>query len=139
MRQGNNRVGPGELVYLPPQGDDPGYFVAQPSRADQVGELLTLIVTESPLNLPTSEPIPEFEIANWEKTWSAQMQRFELVGGIGQLWTTVEKQAAVTPGRARRLTQDEPSPQTIYHIATQTSRALLLTLPLRYVASNNKQ
>ncbi len=47
----DNEMRPGKLVDIPSQEDDPSYFTARLSDRNQVGELLTFIVTSSPLNL----------------------------------------------------------------------------------------
>jgi hypothetical protein len=49
---------------------DPSYFTATPSSQDQVGEMLTIIVTKSPLDLPISDKPLEIsagEMGKWEK------------------------------------------------------------------------
>lgn len=134
MRGGDNQVRAGKLIDIPAQEDDPNYFKASPNRADQVGEVLSIIVTTSPLDLPIGvEPLPisASQIAQWEKTWASGTERFEMVGGAGQRWTTEEKEAAHATG-TRQLTRHEPSPQTIYKIATTDKTAFLVNVRLKY-------
>jgi hypothetical protein len=131
-RGGDNEVSAGQLIDIPGQEDPP--FKATRNRADQVGELLTIIVTTSPLELPISQKplkISAAQIEEWERTWTAPVERFEMIGGSGQSWTEKEKEAGGSIG-ARQLTQDEPAPQTIYHILTRTRNAMFVNLSLRY-------
>ena len=133
-RGGDNQVRAGKLIEIPAQEDTPNYFTANPSRSDQVGELLTVIVTTSPLDLPiTNKPmqISVSKIAKLEKLWASEAERFEMVGGAGQTWTDKEKQAAASKG-ARQLTQDGPAPQTIYRVSTVNNSAFLVNVHLRY-------
>lgn len=134
---GDNTVRPGKLIDIPGQEDDPGFFtlVPSPNRSDQVAEVLTFIVTEQPLeNLPiTDRPlkVSNSDVAKWEKTWSGEVERFEMVGGAGMTWTKSEQEAS-SRASARLLTQEEPAPQTIYRVVSKSANALLVTVPLRY-------
>ena len=134
MRGGDNQVRPGKLIDIPAQEDDPSYFKASPNRSDQIGELLTIIVTTAPLDLTIgNEPlhISASDVAKWEKAWASVTERFEMEGGAGQAWTKEEKEAAAAKG-TRQLTRDEPSPQTIYRIAATNNTAFLVNVRLTY-------
>lgn len=131
---GDNQMRPGNLVDIPAQEDDPSYFTARPSSPNQVGEVLTIIVTTSPLDLPISDKpieISKIDLAKWEKMWGGQSERFEMEGGAGEAWTQQEQQAAARKG-TRQLTRDDPAPQTIYRISALDSKALLVNVRLRY-------
>ena len=136
-RGGDNRVRPGRLIDIPAQEDTPSYFtlVPSPNRNDQVAEVLTIIVTPEPFgDLPISTSpikISKSDVAKWERTWSTQVERFEMVGGAGTPWTMSEKEAS-SSASARLLTQEEPPPQTIYRIGSRNKNAFLVTVPLRY-------
>jgi hypothetical protein len=136
-RGGDNRVMPGRLIDIPAQEDDPNFFtlVPSPSRSDQVAEVLSFIVTPQPLEgLPISDKplkVSKSDIAKWEKTWSSEVERFEMNGGAGRTWTT-EEQAASASSSSRLLTQEEPAPQTVYRISSKSKTAILVTVPLRY-------
>ena len=136
-RGGDNRVRPGRLVDIPAQEDTPSYFtlVPSPNRNDQVAEVLTIIVTPEPFeDLPLSNnpiKISKSDVAKWERSWSTQVERFEMVGGAGMSWTQSEKEAS-SSSSARLLTQEEPPPQTIYRIGSRNKKAFLVTVPLRY-------
>ena len=134
---GDNQVRSGRLIDIPAQEDNPSYFtlVPSPSRSDQVAEILSIIVTPEPMdNLRlTDRPlkISKSDVAKWEASGSAEVERFEMVGGTGTPWTKVEM-AASASGSARILTQEEPAPQTIYRIGTKSKNTVLVTVPLRY-------
>ena len=131
---GDNQMSPGKLVDIPAQEDDPSYFTARPTSPDQVGEILTVIVTTSPLDLPISDKpfqISNVQMAKWEKLWGGQSERFEMEGSAGEAWTKQEQQASARKG-TRQLTRDDPAPQTIYRVSTADNKALLVNVRLRY-------
>jgi hypothetical protein len=136
-RGGDNRVRPGKLIDIPAQEDNPNYFtlVPSPSRGDQVAEVLSFIVTATPLaDLPISDKplkLSKSDVAKWEQTWSSEVERFEMNGGAGRTWTNEEKAAGAMAG-TRLLTQEEPAPQTVYRFAGRNKSAILVTVPLRY-------
>ena len=133
-RGGDNRVTAGRVIEIPGQGDRPNYFRLQQSRPNQIAEMMTVLVTMQPLEGLTIGPQPlvlaKEQVAKWEKDWSAPAERFELVGGAGKTWTPAE-QAAGADG-TRLLTQEDPSPQTIYRVATKPGEPMLIKVPLRY-------
>ena len=137
-RGGNNQVRAGRLIDIPAQEDNPSYFtlVPSPNRNDQVAEVLTILVAPQPLGdiELSNNPIKlsKSDIAKWERSWSSGFERFEMVGGAGKMWTNVEKEAS-SMSSARLLTQEEPSPQTIYRVASKSKNTFLVTVPLRYV------
>ncbi len=136
-RGGDNQVRPGKLIDIPAQEDNPSYFtlVPSPSRSDQVAEILNIIVTPQPLEdlRITDRPLKlsKSDIAKWEKAWSNEVERFEMVGGAGMPWSKVEMEASAAVS-ARVLTQEEPAPQTIYRIAGRNKNTFMVTVPLRY-------
>jgi hypothetical protein len=130
----DNQMRPGRLVDIPAQEDDPSYFTARLTSHNQVGELLTFIVTSSPLDLPISDKpfqIATGQMRNWEKVWGGESERFEMEGGAGEAWTKQEQQASARKG-TRQLTRDDPAPQTIYRVSTADNKALLVNVRLRY-------
>lgn len=60
----------------------------------------------------------------------AEAEQFEMKGGAGFRWTTAEQLAGSVSGRS--LTQDDPTPQTIYSIRVGRGSPLLVNAPLRY-------
>jgi hypothetical protein len=130
----DNKLAPGFLIDIPGQEDDPNYFTARlTGGANQVGELLTFIVTDLPLDRPVSDKavrIAPQDLDAWEKAWGGPTERYEMEGGAGQVWTREEKQAAANS--RRRLTRDDPAPQTIYRVLTANKTGMLVNLVLQY-------
>lgn len=133
-RSGDNSAKPGRIIEIPGQEDRPNYLTVRPSRSNQTGELLSVIVSPQPLEgiVPESEAqrLSAVQVASWEKKWSTSAERFELASGKGQPWTKAEQEAGASG--TRLLAQDEPGPQTIYRIAVREKRPLLFNVRLRY-------
>ncbi len=136
-RGGDNRALPGKLIDIPGQEDRPNYFtlVPSPSREDQVAEVLSIIITTQPLeNFEiTDKPVKlsKSQVEKWEKQWSTRVEKYEMEGGAGQTWSR-EERAASAEDTGRYLTQEDPSPQTIYLVEGKNNQGLLVTVPLRY-------
>lgn len=134
---GDNQVRPGKLIDIPAQEDNPSYFtlVPSPSRSDQVAEILSIIVTPAPIASLRLKDRPlklsKSDVAQWEASGSTQVERFEMVGGAGMPWSKVEMEASAA-GSARILTQEEPTPQTVYRIGSKSKGTFMITVPLRY-------
>src|SRR5215212_4691749 len=79
---GNNRVRAGRLVDIPAQEDSPPFFTLKRSRADQVGELLSVIVTPAPLDElqigAQAQRLSPERVTRWEKSGGRQTGRMEL-------------------------------------------------------------
>jgi len=137
-RDGDNRVRAGRLIDIPAQEDNPSYFtlVPSPNRTDQVAEVLTIFVSPQPLgDLELGQnpiKLSKSDVTKWERNWSTGFERFEMIGGAGQLWTSAEKEASARSS-SRLLTQEEPTPQTVYRVASKAKNTFLITVPLRYV------
>jgi Domain of unknown function (DUF4384) len=134
-RGGDNRVSAGVLVEIPAQEDRVPYFNLTRHRADQVGELLTVLVTPEPIAEikigPEQHKLSQAEVREWERLWAApETELFEMEGGAGAAWTEEERRAAGRGGRS--LTQEEPTPQTIYRVRVKAGAPLLVTVPLSY-------
>lgn len=141
MRGGDNKVRPGQLIDIPGQSDDPNYFTASPSRRDQIGELISVLVTAKALDLEVGtvrSTIQASDLAEWERKWGGEVQKFEMVGGAGQQWTSEEKEAAAAAS-GRRLTQDEPPPQTVFRVPDGSNDGLLVSVTLRYLKPRPKR
>jgi hypothetical protein len=131
IRGDDNRLRAGKLIDIPAQNQTP--FQATP-KANQVGEILTIIVTSSPLELPIYEkplPISNSQLVQWEEMWGGTTERFEMENGAGQVRTRHEQQAAARKG-TRQLTRDDPPPQTIYVVPTKVMGAFLFNVKLSY-------
>lgn len=140
-RGGDNRVGAGNIIELPGQDDRPNFFTMRPRRADVRGESLTVIVTQQPLEGITIGEKPlaltAEQLAQWEQTWGARVERFEMADGAGQTWTKAEKEAGASA--TRQLTQDDPAPQTIYRVAVKSGSPVLVNVGLRYARSPQRK
>jgi hypothetical protein len=131
IRGDDNRLQAGKLIDIPAPDQTP--FQATP-KAHQVGEILTIIVSSSPLELTISEkplPITSSQLVQWEEMWGGTTTRFEMENGAGQVRTSHEQQAAARRG-TRQLTRDDPPPQTIYLIPSKVSGAFLFNVKLSY-------
>lgn len=132
---GDNRVKAGRLVDIPAQEDSPPFFTLKRSRADQVGELLSVIVTPAPLDElqigAQAQRLSAERVARWEKSRGAQTGRMELSGGAGKVWTKEEKEAGASAGRL--LQASAPTPQTIYYRpGVKPDEPLLIKVQLQY-------
>jgi hypothetical protein len=132
---GDNQVKAGRLVDIPAQEDSPPFFTLKRSRADQVGELLSVIVSPVPLAElemgAQAQKLSVERVAQWEKSWGGQAGRLELSGGAGKLWTREEKEAAVSDGRL--LKAAAPNPQTLYYRpGVKSDEPLLIKVQLQY-------
>jgi hypothetical protein len=133
-RRVDNSVTAGKVIEIPDQEDNPPYFRMRRGRADQTGEVLTVIVTPQPIPdlVLDRKPIklsPE-QFAQWEKKWGLPVTRFEYSETLGKTYTLAEKQAGSSGSRL--LEQDDPLPQTIFRVAAKTGDTLLITVPLLY-------
>jgi hypothetical protein len=132
LRQGNNEVRAGRVVEIPDLADHPPFFTMRRGRSDQVGEVLTVLVTSAPLpGLAIARNpllLSREQIEEWEKKWSAPTKKLELAGGAGRPYTTAEKEAG--ENEARLLTQDDPLPQTLYRVSSKPEEPVLVAVPL---------
>ncbi len=127
----DNRLEAGKLIDIPAPDEPP--FKANP-KPDQSSELLTIIVTSSPLQLQLglkARPISKKQLHEWEQRWGGHVDRLEMNGGAGQT-RTLEEQLAASPTRSRQLTRDDPMPQTIYSLVPKSRDGLLFNLKLLY-------
>ena len=134
IHAGDNAVAAGRLIEIPDQDDQPFYFKMKRNRADQVGEVLTLLVT--------SQPIPSLQLgkkalkltneqfAQWEQKWKAPAKRVELANHAGKTYTKAEMTAGAS--NTSLLRRDDPPPQTIYRVSAKPGDPLLITISLRY-------
>lgn len=139
-RGGDNKAAPGHIIEIPAQDDRPNYFTLKQTRSDQVGEVVTVIVSAQPLEEITISNkalklSPEL-LAKWEKQWGAATEAFELTDGAGHPWSKSEQQAGADP--TRQLTQDDPGPQTVYRVAVKPGAPLLVNVGLKYASGVKK-
>ena len=132
---GDNRVRAGRLVDLPAQEDSPPFFTLKRSRADQVGELLSVIVAPAPLDElqigAQAQRVSAERLSRWEQSWGMQTGRMELSDGPGQRWTKEEREAGA--GSGRLLKASAPGPQTLYYRpGVKPDEPLLIKVQLQY-------
>lgn len=138
INQGRNRVVPGQIVQIPSQMDAPPYLTVRPNpkRKDQVAEVLTVLVTTTPLDLtipPDAVKIPKRQFDDWEKQWTAPLERLELKGGGGLKRTKAEKLSVVSN---RRLRANEAPPQAIYRVSGGPNAPILVHVKLPFRRAN---
>ena len=120
-RGGDNKVAGGRLVEIPSQDDRPPFFTMHPSRPDQTGERLTIVVTTDPLKdlAIAAEPLKlaRATVDGWESRGSASVERLEMIGGAGRAWSRAEQRAGADA--TRLLKQDDPPPQTLFRVVVR--------------------
>jgi Domain of unknown function (DUF4384) len=128
---GDNQVTVGRLTEIPAQDDSPPFFTIRRSRPDQVAEVLSVLVTPTPLeDLTITEKAQRLsleQVAKWEKAWSSGVGRMEMAT-VGQTWTKEEKDA-----NTRALTSSAPAPQLLfYRPMMKPSESMMVKLQLWY-------
>jgi len=128
---GDNQVAIGRLIEIPAQDDSPPFFTMKKSRADHVAEVLSVLVTSTPLEgvqiTDKALKLTDAQVASWEKAWGASVGHLEM-STTGQTWTKEEKDA-----RTRALTSSAPPPQLIfYRPSLKPSEPMFVKLRLSY-------
>ena len=128
---GDNSVSAGRLLEIPAQDDAPPFFTMRKSRPDHVAEVVSVLVTPSPLEgvqiTDKAQKLSETQVANWEKMWGSSVGRLE-ISTVGQPWTKEEKES-----RTRALTSTAPPPQLLfYRPSLKSSDPLFVKLRLSY-------
>lgn len=128
---GDNRVVAGSLVEIPHTSARAPYFRVASEEPDYAGEEVVVII--SPDKLPgvkiDLEPMPVTgeKLEKWLAEWSTTVDIFEAEDGEGVALTQVEEEAA----QSRALTQEEPSPQTIYSLRARANQPLLVVFQMQ--------
>lgn len=136
-----NKVAAGRVVEIPNQSDDQAYFevksLGEAGRPAQVAEVLTVIVTPSPIKeLPKRAAgddsplrLSKGLVEKWEKEWIVASEQLELENGAGTAYTRAERAAG--GNAAKRLTADDPLPQTVFRLAVKPGKPMMVKLPLK--------
>jgi hypothetical protein len=132
IRGGDNQVGSGRLVEIPAWSDSPPYFTLTRGQPDQVGEVLTLLVTHQPLpdvklGADAVKLSPQ-QVAGWEKQWARGVRRLAARDDAGQLYRAAEREAGT---QTRMLQHTDPLPQTLFLCDAGPDKPLLLSFPLQ--------
>ena len=138
IRGGDNKVKAGRIIEIPDQSDNPPYFTLRRSKPGQVAEVISVVVSPTPLpgvNIGAQASrgalkLSEEQVAEWETNWNGKAEHFELEEGAGKPWTKAEQQAGLG---TRLLVQEEPMPQTLYRLPSQTGEPFLVKVPLLIV------
>ena len=127
---GDNQVSVGKLAEIPAQEDSPPFFTIRKSRPDQVAEMVSVLVSPTPLDgvqiSDKAQKLTNEQVAKWEKSWSDSVGRLDM-DTVGQAWTREEKDAAGT----RALTASAPAPQMLFY-RPKSSEAMFVKLRLSY-------
>jgi hypothetical protein len=144
-RNGNNFLTAGSPIEFPAATDEPSYFEFRPQAKAKkaVAEALIFMVTKTPIENFTPQELPltiEYDkFEKWEKKWSGKLQIWENDSELGKPYTQAEYESASetrTRGIAsdgRILKANEPEPQTLFAVETQSDDGLIVTLLLRYL------
>lgn len=128
----SDRIVAGKLLYLPNKND---YFEIDPQSINEkkvkVAEAFHVIITSSSIpDLPlldTNDP-REIDETQFEKLkkWEVKLWKFESEEEAGKAITSIEKLASTeTQGQ---LNDNDPLPQTVYHIACKDSDPIFFTI-----------
>jgi hypothetical protein len=101
------------------------------SRPDHVAEVMSVLVTPTPLDgIQIGEKalkLTDAQVATWEKSWGTSVGRLEM-STVGQTWTREEKDATT-----RALTPSAPAPQLVfYRPSAKPTEPMFVKLRLAY-------
>src|SRR5215510_6156296 len=128
---GNNEVAVGRLLEIPAQDYSPPFFTMKKSRPDHVAEVLSVLVTPTPLEAvqitDKAQKLSDTQVAAWEKAWGTSVGRLEM-STTGQTWTKEEKDAT-----NRALAASAPAPQLLfYRPSVKPTEPMYVKLRLQY-------
>jgi hypothetical protein len=128
---GDNQVAIGRLLEIPAQDDSPPFFTMRKSRPDHVAEVVSVLVSPTPLEgvqiTDKALKLTNAQVAEWEKAWGSSVGRLEM-STAGQTWTKEEKDA-----RTRALTASAPAPQLLfYRPSVKSTEPMFVKLRLQY-------
>ena len=144
----DNSVKPGLLVDIPDQTEDLPYFLINPNQNNYSGEILTVIISPRPLTnlkierdgkiknlddlieLETKADAEIFSRNDTEDKIYTQTEA-ESVCGSKARQRQLERQTENPCGaQTRQLTREEPLPQTIYRVKTQSGQPIVAFISL---------
>jgi Domain of unknown function (DUF4384) len=128
---GDNQVAIGRLLEIPAQDDSPPYFTMKKSRPDHVAEVVSVLVSPTPLEgvqiTDKAQKLTNEQVAEWENAWGSSIGRMEMTT-VGQTWSREEKDA-----RTRALTASAPAPQLLfYRPSVKPTEPMFVKLRLQY-------
>jgi hypothetical protein len=139
LRGGDNRIRANRPFELPAVTDIPFYFEAKKIGLDPakrlVGEILSIAITDERIsNLKPGRAetlVSNTAMDTIEDLYAGKAELFELDYGVGQAYSTLERDAASNEG-SRMLTHGDPVPQTFFLVEDKRNRGLLVTIALTY-------
>jgi len=128
---GDNQVAIGKLIEIPAQDDSPPFFTMRKSRPDHVAEVVSVLVTPTPLEgvqiTDKAQKLSDGQVAKWESAWGSSVGRLEMAT-TGQAWTKEEKDSTT-----RALTASAPAPQLLfYRPMVKPTEPMFVKLKLQY-------
>jgi hypothetical protein len=128
---GDNRVEVNRLIEIPAQDDSPPFFTMKKSRPDHVAEVVSVLVSPTPIEGLTitdkAQKLAEAQVAKWDSAWGSSVGRLEMAT-TGQAWTREEKDSAT-----RALTSSAPAPQLLfYRPMVKPMEPMFVKLKLQY-------
>lgn len=128
---GDNQVAIGRLLEIPAQDDSPPFFTMKKSRPDHVAEVLSVLVSPTPLagvqTTDKAQLLTDEQVARWENAWGSSVGRLEMATA-GQAWTKEEKDSTT-----RALTSSAPAPQLVfYRPMVKPAEPMFVKLKLQY-------
>ncbi|HKX31189.1 MAG TPA: hypothetical protein VJ302_26100 [Blastocatellia bacterium] len=134
-----NLVEPGQLIFVPAQGDPIPWFTLRKVQGHRTlaREMLTIIVSPEPLpanlvvpvHLSADLVLPRLNqpMKELEKAYGGPAEKRDASSGAGNPWTVAEKES----GEGKRLLlQQDPLPHTIYRVRVNPGSPFLVQLPL---------
>jgi hypothetical protein len=135
LRGGKNEVRQGIPVEIPDAADSPPTFRVEPTRADQVGLRLTVLVT--PKQLPDvvagsgSQQISDTKLKNWERGVTTSY----VGGNVSGSYTRAERDAATQVGRP--LAAGDPLPAGLFKAVAKPGQPIVVVFNLKIAQPGN--
>jgi hypothetical protein len=134
----NDKGFPGRLLFLPSENDDDKFEVTRLNAdgKEKTTEVFTVILSKQPLkDLPPLEksdeprPLDKSQFERWQNDWGGQVWKFERQNSAGLGITKAEKNAGAKVKAP--LSEDDPPPQTVYHVSRKSPEVVLFTVPIK--------
>jgi hypothetical protein len=126
----------GKLVYFPNEQDCFEIASLAESGRTKVAEVFSILLSPNTIDelppLADQEEKRRVQPALFERLlsdWRARTWKFENMGALGTSITSIEKKAST--GNAEVLTDRDPEPQSVYHVARKRGNSLAITVPIR--------
>jgi hypothetical protein len=129
--KGDNQVAIGRLLEIPAQDDSPPFFTMRKSRPDHVAEVVSVLVSPTPLEgveiTDKAQKLTDAQVAKWENAWGSSVGHLEMAA-TGQAWTNAEKDSTT-----RALTASAPAPQLLFYRPNlKSTEPIFVKLRLQY-------